>query len=167
MLKKPTIGMRVIKTAIATSLVAIVYFLIGRNPTFDCSGAVFGMDNYTPSSRNTVGNRSTGTILGAILGTLCYIAAMHFSDPVGKTVVIFFGVIGLIVVAQIFNAAGAIQSGSVMFFILMLNTPAETYAAYAINRVIDTIIGELAAFSINYIIPPYHRPTISQVLLDR
>ena len=58
MLKKPTIGMRVIKTAIATSLVAIVYFLIGRNPTFACIGAVFGMDNYTPSSRNTVGNRS-------------------------------------------------------------------------------------------------------------
>ncbi|MBQ6867504.1 MAG: FUSC family protein, partial [Clostridia bacterium] len=52
--------MRVIKTAIATSLVAIVYFLIGRNPTFACIGAVFGMDNYTATSHNTVGNRSTG-----------------------------------------------------------------------------------------------------------
>ena len=145
------IGMRNIKTGLAATLCALVYLLIGRNPTFACIGAVFGMDNYTATSHNTVGNRSTGTILGAILGTLCYVSAMHFSDPVGKTVIIFFGVIGLIVVAQIFNAAGAIQSGSVMFFILMLNTPAETYVPYAINRVIDTIIGELAAFSINYI----------------
>lgn len=164
MLKKPTIGMRCIKTAIATSLVAIVYFLIGRNPTFACIGAVFGMDNFSDKSISTVGNRSIGTILGGILGSLCYIGAMYFSSDVERAVIIFVGTIALIVVGQIFNASGSIQSGSVMFFILMLNTPADTYISYALNRIIDTIIGELSAFSINYIIPPYHRPTISKVI---
>lgn len=164
MFKKPTIGMRCIKTAMATSLVAIVYFLIGRNPTFACIGAVFGMDNYSATSQSTVGNRSIGTILGGILGSICYLCAMYFPNDVERALIIFIGTISLIVVSQFFNASGAIQSGSVMFFILMLNTPADTYVSYALNRVIDTIIGELAAFSINYIIPPYHRPTISKVI---
>ena len=38
------IGMRNMKTAISATLVALVYFLIDRNPTFACIGAVLEWD---------------------------------------------------------------------------------------------------------------------------
>ena len=37
------IGMRNVKTALTATLCALLYFPFGRNPTFACIGAVFGM----------------------------------------------------------------------------------------------------------------------------
>ena len=39
------IGMRNIKTALAATLCALLYFPFSRNPTFACIGAVFGTGN--------------------------------------------------------------------------------------------------------------------------
>lgn len=162
MLKKTTIGMRCLKTALASGLCAIVYFIIDRNPTFACIGAVFGMDNYLDTTPNTGGNRSIGTIIGGVLGCICFMLSMRFPGNISKALIMILGIILLIVVSQMLNAAGAIQAGCVVFFILLLNTPAHNYISYAINRMIDTLIGECVAFVINYSVPPYHRPYKNQ-----
>ena len=58
---RPHIGMRNMKTAISATLVAFLYFLIKRNPTFACIGAVFGMGNAFISGLYTLlsGRRSS------------------------------------------------------------------------------------------------------------
>ena len=45
------IGQRNLKTALAATLCAIGYFLIDRNPTFACIGAIFGVGSDTPTGK--------------------------------------------------------------------------------------------------------------------
>ena len=61
---KVHIGMRNVKTAASATLVALLYFLIDRNPTFACIGAVFGTGKDVPHSWLNGGNRLFGTIIG-------------------------------------------------------------------------------------------------------
>ena len=66
------IGMRNMKTAISATLCAFLYFLIDRNPTFACIGAVFGMGSDTSDSKLNGGNRLFGTIFGGVIGMLLF-----------------------------------------------------------------------------------------------
>ena len=53
------VGMRNLKTALAATLCAILYYPFDRNPTFACIGAIFGMGNNVGHSWTTGGNRVT------------------------------------------------------------------------------------------------------------
>ena len=64
----PGVGMRNIKTAIAASLCALVYYYIGRSPAFACIGAIFGMGSDMEDARRNGGNRLFGTLIGGLLG---------------------------------------------------------------------------------------------------
>lgn len=146
------IGLRNIKTAISATLCAIIYQCINRNPTFACIGAVFGMDNSVPSSLKTGGNRLIGTMIGGIIGMLFYSLSLMMSYKfITHIVLIFVGIIFLIYMSQLLNCANAIQAGSVVFFIVMLNTPEDQYFMYAINRIIDTAFGVTMSIVINWL----------------
>ena len=62
------VGLRNIKTALAATLCALIYYFFDRNPTFACIGAVFGMGNEMNGSKLGGGNRLFGTNIGGILG---------------------------------------------------------------------------------------------------
>ena len=65
----PGLGLRSLKTALATVLTALLYaFLPDRNPTFACIGAIFGMGMDMGESRRSGGNRFFGTIIGGFIG---------------------------------------------------------------------------------------------------
>ena len=64
----PGLGQRSVKTALAASLVALIYVFAGRNPTFACIGAIFGMGSDLDNSWLNGGNRLIGTIIGGFLG---------------------------------------------------------------------------------------------------
>ncbi|MEG0313978.1 MAG: aromatic acid exporter family protein [Erysipelotrichaceae bacterium] len=148
----PKIGLRNIKTALSTTICALIYLVIDRNPTFACIGAVFGMDNSLSASFETGGNRLVGTIIGGFLGmgifSLSLILPYH---KVSLIILNFIGIIALIYISQLFNVPGAIKAGSVVFFIVMLNTPEDQYFTYAINRIIDTGFGVIMSIFINWI----------------
>ena len=44
---------------------------------------------------------------------------------------------------------GGVQPGGVVLCILLCNTPTDTYITYAMNRILDTGIGVLAAIFVN------------------
>ncbi|MEG2501239.1 MAG: hypothetical protein RSA78_09250, partial [Oscillospiraceae bacterium] len=46
---------------------------------------------------------------------------------------------------------GAIQAGAVVFYIVMLNTPENSYISYALNRMLDTGIGVMMSVFINWV----------------
>ena len=66
------IGQRNIKSALAATLCALLYFAIGRNPTFACIGAIFGMGSDLAQSKQHGGNRLFGTMIGGFLGMLLF-----------------------------------------------------------------------------------------------
>ena len=152
----PTIGMRNIKTALAATLCALVYFFLDRSPAFACIGAIFGMGSDYEMSKLHGGNRFFGTLVGGFIGMgLFAIYAQLFPDGSNRWFLIpltFIGVVLLILACQ-WIWVGGIQPGGVVLCIILFNTPVETYVSYALNRILDTGIGVLAAFFVNAMLP--------------
>ena len=151
------IGQRNIKTALAATLCALVYFLVDRNPTFACIGAIFGLGNNMSNSRLNGGNRFFGTIIGGFVGMLLFRIYIifypdgHMAWPM--LLFLFAGVTILILCSQVFRWPGAVQPGGVVLCIILFNTPVDTYISYSIARMIDTGIGVAFALLVNWALP--------------
>ena len=151
------VGQRNIKTALAATLCALVYFLVGRNPTFACIGAIFGLGSDMGNSRLNGGNRFFGTIIGGFVGMLLFRIYIIFYPDGAKEwpllLFLFVGVVLLIVCSVAFRWPGAVQPGGVVLCIILFNTPVETYVSYCVARMIDTGIGVLFALLVNWLLP--------------
>ena len=142
----PRIGMRNIKTATAAALCALVYFFLDRSPAFACIGAIFGMGSDLENSRLHGGNRLFGTLIGGLLGMALFRVYLIFYPNGGHSLLlvplVFVGVVILILLCQVFWVG-----------ILLFNTPVDTYVSYALNRILDTAIGVVAAMVVNSLFP--------------
>lgn len=151
------VGQRNIKTAMAATLCALLYYLVDRNPTFACIGAIFGLGSDMSDSKLNGGNRFFGTLFGGVLGMLLFRIYICFYPTAGHhsllLVLLFIGVVILIVVSQVFHWPGAVQPGGVVLCILLFNTPVETYVSYSVARIIDTGLGVLVALAVNWLLP--------------
>ncbi len=150
------IGMRNVKTALAATLCALIYFPFNRNPTFACIGAVFGMGYDMENSQLHGGNRLFDTAIGGFLGMVLFRIYIIFYPTGEKHAIIllllFIGVVTLIFISQ--NVwPGAIQPGNVVLCIILFNTPVDTYISYSLNRILDTGIGVVIALFLNYLLP--------------
>ena len=152
----PHVGLRNVKTALAATLCAMLYFLVDRNPTFACIGAIFGLGSDMENSRLHGGNRFFGTIIGGVLGMLLFrIYIIFYPDGQPRALLLlllFIGVVLLIIISAKYWA-GAVQPGGVVLCIILFNTPVDTYIAYSLNRMLDTGIGVAIALLINYLLP--------------
>ena len=150
------IGLRNIKTALAATLCALVYYFFDRSPAFACIGAIFGMGSSFGESCLHGGNRFFGTLVGGFLGMGLFAFYMWlFPDGSNRWFLIpltFVGVVILIFLCQ-YIWVGGIQPGGVVLCILLFNTPVESYISYALNRILDTGIGVLAAIFVNGMLP--------------
>lgn len=151
------VGQRNIKTALAATLCALLYFLVGRNPTFACIGAIFGIGSDMDNSRLNGGNRFFGTIIGGLLGMILFRLYIIFypdgSKHMPMLLFLFAGVVALILVSQTFHWPGAVQPGGVVLCIILFNTPVDTYISYSLDRMLDTGIGVAIALLINWLLP--------------
>lgn len=162
------IGMRNIKTALATTLTALLYLLVGRNPTFACIGTIFGVGSDMENSKLNGGNRFFGTVFGGLIGMglfKIYITVHPDAEilryPADEAVkyhplillLLAIGVITLVLVSVTFKWPGAIQPGGVMLCILLFTTPQDNYLFYSINRIADTGIGVIIALLVNFFFP--------------
>ena len=151
------IGQRNIKSAISATLCALLYFIIGRNPTFACIGAIFGMGSDMGNSRLNGGNRFFGTVIGGVLGMLLFRLYICFYPEGGYSflllVLLFIGVVILIVASLVCRWPGAVQPGGVVLCIILFNTPVDTYISYSVWRMIDTGVGVAISLLINWLLP--------------
>ena len=152
----PTIGMRNIKTALAATLCALVYFFLDRSPAFACIGAIFGMGSDYEMSKLHGGNRFFGTLVGGFIGMgLFAIYATLFPDGSNRWFLIpltFIGVVLLILACQCIWVGG-IQPGGVVLCIVLFSTPIHTYVSYSLNRIFDTAVGVIVALLVNWLLP--------------
>lgn len=152
----PGLGLRSVKTGLAAVLTAFLYaFIPGRNPTFACIGAIFGMGADMEESRRNGGNRFFGTIIGGFVGLGLYWLE-HMIFPEGnywlRLPLVFLGILIMISVCVLFRWPGGVQPGGVVLSIIMFNTPAH-HIDYAFSRMIDTGVGVLIALAVNYLLP--------------
>ena len=151
------VGQQNIKTAFSAALVAFLYLLIHRNPTFACIGAIFGTGSSMSNSRLNGGNRFFGTIIGGVLGMVLFrIYIIFYPDGKTRLLMVLFvvvGVVALILVSQICHWVGAIQPGGVVLCIILFNTPVDTYISYSLNRIFDTGVGVAVALLISWLLP--------------
>lgn len=166
----PSVGMRNLKTAAATALVALVYYLLNRSPAFACIGAIFGMGSDMEDSRRHGGNRLFGTAIGGLLGMALFRFYLIFYPQGGHSLLlvplVFVGTVLLILLCQVFWVGG-VQPGGVVLCILLFNTPPEIYVSYALARIFDTGVGVAAALLINYLFPREQLPRWVQALRRR
>ena len=152
----PGVGMRNIKTAIAASLCALVYYYIGRSPAFACIGAIFGMGSDMEDARKNGGNRLFGTLIGGLLGMALFRIYLIFVPDGSHSLLLvpltFIGTVLLILLCQMFWVGG-VQAGGEVLCILLFNTPVNAYVSYALNRILDTAVGVLVALTISYLFP--------------
>ena len=152
----PGVGMRNIKTAIAASLCALVYYYIGRSPAFACIGAIFGMGSDMEDARKNGGNRLFGTLIGGLLGMALFRIYLIFVPDGSHSLLLvpltFIGTVLLILLCQMFWVGG-VQPGGVVLCILLFNTPVNAFVSYALNRILDTAVGVLVALTISYLFP--------------
>ena len=152
----PGVGMRNIKTAIAASLCALVYYFIGRSPAFACIGAIFGMGSDMEDARKNGGNRLFGTVIGGLLGMVLFRIYLFFvPDGHHTPLLALFTLVGTVILILACQSvwSGGVQPGGVIMCIILFNTPVETYISYALNRILDTGIGVLAALFVNAMLP--------------
>ena len=160
------IGMRNVKTALAATITALVYFLIDRNPTFACIGAIFGIGSDMENSWLNGGNRFFGTVFGGLLGMglfrlyIIFYPQGNFPDGSNTPhynwlllLLLAVGVILLIWVSLFFKWPGAIQPGGVVLCIILFNTPVDTFLSYSVNRIFDTGVGVAIALLVNLLLP--------------
>ncbi len=152
----PGLGLRSMKTALATVLTALLYaFLPNSNPTFACIGAIFGMGADMEDSRRSGGNRFFGTIIGGFIGLGLYWLE-HAIYPEGnywlRLPLVSLGVVVMISICVLFHWPGGVQPGGVVLCIILFNTPAH-HIDYAISRMIDTGVGVVIALLVNYLLP--------------
>lgn len=152
----PHVGLRTLKTALAATLCALAYYFIDRSPAFACIGAIFGLGFDEFDSRLNGGNRLFGTIIGGLIGMGLFRFYLLFYPQGGRHFLLvpltFVGTVLLILLCQMFWVGG-VQPGGVVLCILLFNTPVETYVSYALNRILDTAVGVMAALLVNRLLP--------------
>ena len=152
----PKVGLRNLKTALAATLCAALYAIVGRNPTFACIGAIFGMGTDMNTSWKSGGNRLMGTMMGGFLGMGLFWVYLRLPHPAGQSwallPLLFLGIVVLILCAQLFRWPGAIPPGGVVLCIILFNTPEQTYVTYALHRMVDTGVGVLVALAVNLLL---------------
>lgn len=145
----PHVGLRSFKTALSTTLCAVIYVLFDRNATFACIGAVFGMGSEEEQLWKNGANRLIGTIIGGFLGMGFFYLQSFMPGKTVEIILLMVGIIALIKISQWVRFPGAIQAGAVVFYIVMLNTPEHQYVSYALNRMLDTAVGVGMSVAIN------------------
>ncbi|MDO5718859.1 MAG: aromatic acid exporter family protein [Tissierellia bacterium] len=167
---KSIFGMRIIKTALATSIaIAIAHYFNLRTPLLAGISAVVSMTSSVFDSYMVSINRMLSTILGAVIASF-----FHFIGFVGF-LPLAIGIIIIINICNMLKWKKSITLACIVFIVIMLYIQGEsghiTYWQYGINRTLDTFVGLVVGFLINYLIFPPNRAkflleTYKQTLLE-
>ncbi len=148
---KKILGPRTLKTALATALAIYIGFMFDlRTPLFAGISAIVAMTSSVFDSFKVNINRMIATIIGAIVA--CFLQYIDFTN--------FWAIaIGIILIINIcigFNWKKSISLTCIVFIAIVLYEEAD-YVMYAWHRVVDTFVGLIVGFLVNYFIYPPNR----------
>ena len=126
--KFPSIGGRIIKSAIAVALCMVIYYLrtllpIGNGiPFYSALAALWCMQPYADSMKNNAGQRSIGTFTGAVYGLL-FIVFLHTAAITSPVIVYLLAsvmIIPVIYTTVVMNKRNASFFSCVVFLSIAL-----------------------------------------------
>ncbi|MEJ8306310.1 FUSC family protein [Saccharibacillus sacchari] len=148
-----SIGMRNIKTAVAVLLCVLISFALKLEyPFYAAIATVIAMESSITSSYAAGKNRTMGTLVGAAFGGL-----FAFIEP-HNAYLSALGIVCVIAVCNLLKWNKSVSIACIVFLAIMLNLrDGEPAFAYALHRVLDTLLGIGVAVLVNYfLIPPKH-----------
>lgn len=145
--------MRIAKTVISATIIAILYSLIDRNPCFACIGAVYGLGNTFKGGRESGGNRFIGTLIGGLLSLPFYFLYHNQALHLPAWLYLSVGLFLVLYICKIFRVYGGIQPAAVVYFVVIYTVIQDRYITYVLARILDTGIGVVFSLFINRIFP--------------
>lgn len=150
------VGRRTLKTGLAAGLCVLLFYLLGReSPALACLAAVFSLRADLNASLYFGVRRVLGNLLGGVMAVLL-IAVKQVTGPhlLVDFLGIFLSVILFITLCNVLGIAEGIVGGMAAFFIIYFNVTPTDSVVYALDRVLDTLIGALVATAVNLVFPP-------------
>ena len=158
----PKIGMRLIKTAIAVFLCFLVdFFRDGGIPFYSAIAAMLCMQPELDASFKIGKERIIATIIGGIMG-MAMLAFERYAIPI-EPVLVRYGVISIMVIflmylTVLFKKPGCAYLTCVVFMSIVISHVADANIyIFALNRILDTLIGIFIAILINAIHIPHRK----------
>lgn len=151
------IGMRIVKTVLAVFACSILGWLRGETAFFSMIAAVLCMQKSAEKTLTTSFNRVIGTAVGGAYGVIVLFLETQFR--LQRILPLFYLIVSLMLIPVILTATG-IKKPSVAAFacVVFLSTTvyhvgdADPYT-YALNRMLDTVIGIVVALIVNLAMP--------------
>lgn len=151
------IGLRTTKTAVSAFICLVLFRLSHRgSPLYAVLSAVFSLRTDTNESIQYGLSRILGNTVGGILAILMieFQRSVYF-HPYQEFLFIPLGIVVLILFSNNFNPPGVVNSTATFLVIYYTIDPGHNMT-YAINRVLDTLIGALIAMIVNRLLPSPH-----------
>lgn len=153
MLKKP--GLRIIKTGLAVLIAMLIsYFRPGEGLDFySAIAAIICMQQSVHETYHKGLGRIIGTIFGGGMG-LCFLLLFPEDSlpDILRIIIIAILVTIIIWIMASVNKKDAVSIAGIVFLSVSINHAEDIMPFnFALNRVIDTLIGVLVAFFVNYI----------------
>ena len=158
----PKIGMRLIKTAVAVFLCFLVdFFRDGGTPFYSAIAAILCMQPELGSSLKVGKERIIATIIGGIVG-MAMLAFERYAVPIEpvlvRYLVISIMVIILMYITVLLKKPSCAYLTCVVFMSIVISHVADANIyVFALNRILDTLIGIFIAIVINAIHIPHRK----------
>ena len=156
------IGLRMIKTVVAVFLCSLVGWLRGQPAFFSMIAAVICMQTTTDKTVETSFNQVLGTVIGAAFGLLALYAEQltHLREllPLYYLLVSLL-LIPIIVLTLLIKKPSISAFACVVFLsVAVFQLGTQSPWIYALQRILDILMGVVAALVINLILPNRRRP---------
>lgn len=164
-IRLPSIGQRIIKSALAVLIVYLIYVLRGYEgiPFYSAIGAIQCIQPYRESSKKVMFNRIFGTFNGAFYGMITILIDMFYIQQANQWA--YFLLVSLMIIPVMYTSV-ACKRADVTYFccvvflsITIIHIGDENPVLFVLNRIIDTFIGIAVATVINYAHIPKKRDT--------
>lgn len=156
----PKIGMRMIKTAVAVFLCFLVGMLRADGiPFYSAIAAVLCMQSEIEDSKEKAKSRIIATIIGGIAGLLFLnVERYYVAMPIEwiRYLIISIIIIGLIYFTVVIKQSSAAYLSCVVFMSVTVSHVNDiNVSAFALNRILDTLIGIVISLAVNQIHLPF------------
>jgi uncharacterized membrane protein YgaE (UPF0421/DUF939 family) len=149
-------GMRVIKTVIAVYMCFLISFIRETSPFYSAIASILCMQNSHDNSFKVGKNRMIGTIIGGLYGLLVIVAVDYFDIKLFNF--IYYLILSLFLIPIIytnvyFKTANSTYISCVVFLSITVSHIGDASPMlFALNRIIDTLIGILISLLVNKIL---------------
>ena len=162
MQRPPAVGMRIVKSACAVFLCFVIDWLRGGGtPFYSAIAAVLCMQPYVSHSVRTALNRTIGTVIGAVAGLLVLLAErmlLPSGQPIRQYLLVSACIVPLIYITVLLKKTSASYITCVVFLSITVAHGADVEPwLFALNRMIDTLIGIFVSLAVNAVRLPRRR----------